>query len=205
MSFNDLTNKRYGRWTAMEKAANRGKQTMWLCKCDCGTIREVNAYSLTHNGTYSCGCFAKEHPNRKKHGLSYSATHRIWANMKDRCYNPHNKAYSDYGGRGIIVCERWKNNFEAFYEDVSKLPHFDEKGYSLDRIDNEKNYEPSNVRWATSAEQNQNKRNNINITYNGKTQCLKAWAKELDMPYCTLWQRIKTLKWSAERAFTTPL
>lgn len=200
-----LIGKCFGRWMVTDYAASVNGKARLVCKCECGTIRNIDKYSLTHNGTNSCGCLQKEQPNRKKHGMSKATIHRTWRNMKDRCYNKNNKEYSDYGGRGIKVCERWLDNFEAFYSDVSSLLHYNEMGYSIDRIDNNGNYEPNNVQWATKTEQNKNKRNNINITYNGKTQCLKAWAMELDMPYCTLWQRIKTLKWSAERAFTTPL
>lgn len=103
------------------------------------------------------------------------------------------------------MCARWKDSFEAFYEDVSKLPHFGESGRSIDRVDVDGNYEPHNVKWSTKAEQSTNKRNNRNFTYNGKTQCLKAWAKDMDMPYTTLYQRVYKSKWDIEKALTTPI
>lgn len=139
----------------------------------------------------------------KTHGLSHTKTSRAWRHIKDRCYNPKSKDYQNYGARGIMVAPHWKDDFLAFYEDVSKLEHFEEEGYSLNRIDNDGNYEPGNVEWATQTEQNNNKRSNINITYEGKTQCLKKWSKELKIPYLTLYQRIFNLNWTVEKAFQT--
>lgn len=205
MKIEELIGQTYGRWTVIDKAPSKDGKARLLCKCLCGTVRELDAYTVTHGHTLSCGCLQKEHPNRKTHGKSSTHAHNIWRGIKARCYNPNNKEYGDYGGRNIAVCDKWRDSFEAFYNDVSKLPHFGEQGYTIDRIDTNGNYEPSNVRWATKTEQNRNKRNNINITYNGKTQCLKAWANELHMPYLTLYQRIKTLKWNVEKAFTTPI
>ena len=204
-NFKDLTGLRFGRWTVIERSTNKGNQTMWHCKCDCGTERNVNAYALVHNGSNCCGCIHKENPNRKTHGMSRDFISSEWRGMKSRCYNPNNKSYYDYGGRGIKVCEKWKDDLQSFYDDVSKLEHFGEKGYTLDRINNDADYEPNNVRWATKSEQNTNKRNNINITYNGKTQCLKLWAEELNIPYLTLYKRINKLNWDINKALTTPV
>ena len=110
----------------------------------------------------------------------------------------------DYGGRGITIDKHWKDDFQAFYNDVSKLPHFDEKGYSLDRIDNNGNYELSNVRWATRKEQNNNKRNNHLIEHNGEKHTLAEWARLLGINRKTLNTRINQLHWDIDRAFTTP-
>lgn len=204
-NFRDLTGMRFGKWTVLERSTNKGVQTMWHCKCDCGTERDVNAYTLVHSGSNCCGCIHKEKPNRKTHGMSKTFISREWRGIKSRCYNTNSKSYKDYGGRGIKMCDKWKDDLQSFYDDVSKLAHYGEKGYTLDRINNDGNYEPNNVRWATKSEQNKNKRSNINITYNGTTQCLKLWAKEFNIPYLSLYQRINKLNWDIERALTTPV
>ena len=131
----------------------------WLCRCDCGNEVVVIGNNLKKEA-FSCGCFQKEMAKRAKttHGKAHSKLHYVWVAMKQRCFNPKVKNFKDYGGRGITVCDEWKNDFQAFCDYVSKLPHFGEDGYSLDRINNDGNYEPGNVRWATRTEQNQNRR-----------------------------------------------
>lgn len=103
--------------------------------------------------------------------------YRTWRAMRSRCNNPRDTGWSRYGGRGIRVCERW-NSFECFLADMGLRPSLN---YSIDRIDNNGNYEPSNCRWATDYEQNRNRGDNIFLTYNGRTQCMSDWAKELDL------------------------
>lgn len=159
----DLTGKQFGRWTVLYRDTN-AKYTSWVCRCECGTVRSVLRVNLRKTdpskGSSSCGCYAKE-MNKKaltKHGLSHSNIHFEWEGMKQRCNNPKSVSYKNYGGRGIKVCDEWSNSFKAFYDYVSALPHFGEEGRSLDRIDNEGDYEPGNVRWATRKEQNFNKR-----------------------------------------------
>lgn len=121
--------------------------------------------------------------------------------MLDRCRNHNNSDFFYYGGRGIKVCDRWKNSFENFLEDMGERP----KRTSIDRIDNNGNYEPGNCRWATKKEQNNNQRSNINLTFNGKTQTTAQWADELGMNSGTVRYRVNKLGWSAEKALTTPL
>lgn len=161
----DLTGQRFGRLTAIKKTGtyispSGAKKIQWLCKCDCGAEIVAIAADLRSGHTNSCGCYQKERTSEasKTHGMRYTAIYHVWSAMKDRCGNPRNKRYEDWGGRGITVCDEWKNDFQAFYDYVSKLPHFGEAGYSLDRINNDGNYEPNNVRWATRIEQNSNKR-----------------------------------------------
>lgn len=124
--------------------------------------------------------------------------------MNQRCSNPADSGYYNYGARGIGVCAEWKNSFATFYDHVKNLPHYGEEGYSLDRIDNEDDYKPGNVRWATRTEQNRNSRHAKSITFQGRTQCLEAWGKELGIKPATLQARLFSYGWSVERALTTP-
>lgn len=129
-------------------------QGFYLCKCACGNSTLVRRSNLLSGRTRSCGCFRKGRP--RSHGMSYSVEWRTWHNMRQRCYNQKNKSYQFYGGRGIVVCERWLESFENFFEDMGFRPG---AKYSIDRINNDGNYEPSNCRWATAYEQNANKQN----------------------------------------------
>lgn len=164
--FKDLTGKSYGRLTVVKQAPdyiqpNGRRRVRWECVCSCPnkTICAVRGEDLRSGNSQSCGCLQKETVRKTmtvhgKHGTHLS---RIWRGMKSRCCNPNVANFKYYGGRGITVFPGW-NDFQTFYDDVSKLPHFGEKGYSLDRINNDGNYEPGNVRWATAKEQSDNKR-----------------------------------------------
>lgn len=124
-----------------------------------------------------------------------------WKSMRERCYSPNCKDYVRYGERGIRVCDEWQN-FSVFREHVLSLPNAKSKGFTLDRIDNDKNYEPGNVRWATPSQQGRNRKDNRLITFSGKTQCLVEWAEELGIRKTTLHERLRR-GWPIERAFTT--
>lgn len=121
-----------------------------------------------------------------------------------RCTDSANDSYARYGGRGIAVCDEWRHDFQAFHDYVTQLPNYGEKDYTLDRIDNNGNYEPGNVRWATPTQQNRNTRTNRTITYNGETKCLAEWASTIGIQLGTLWYRLH-VGWSVEAALTTPL
>lgn len=131
------------------------KRPLWLCRCDCGKEVKVLARNLITGNTTSCGCLALE--TRTTHNKWGTRVYRSWDHMIQRCTNPNSTGYEYWGGRGITVYEEWKS-FDKFYEYVSKLPHCGEEGRSIDRINNDGNYEPGNVRWATKSEQNANKR-----------------------------------------------
>ena len=163
----DLTGQRFGRLVVIERAGSRYGHSAWLCKCDCGNTIVATASNLKGRTT-SCGCYQREAAARAKtkHGKAHTKIHYIWLAMKKRCFNENSSQFKDWGGRGITVCDEWKNDFQAFYDYVSKLPHFGEAGYSLDRINNDGNYEPNNVRWATRIEQNNNRRGVRNGTKN---------------------------------------
>ena len=205
--FEDLTGRKFNRLTVIKRAENnRFGQTQWLCECICGNKCVIYGYDIKCGKTRSCGCLQKEQASYSNttHGLSNTSLYNIWLNMKGRCCNLKNKRYQDYGGRGIEVCQHWRNSYEAFEEDVSKLPHYGEKGYTLDRIDNNGSYEPGNVRWATAKEQQNNTRRNHYLTYKGKTQTIAQWAEELGINRYTLYNRILTYNWSIEKALITP-
>ena len=210
----DLTGLKFGKLSVIERAGStKHGAVKWRCVCECGNETIVIGDELRKGNTRSCGCLAKEvtstrmkgkAPKNKTHGKAGTPVYKEWSQMKRRCFNPEDKSYANYGGRGIMVCDKWRDSFEAFYEDVSKLPRFGEKGYSLNRIDNDGNYEPNNVEWATNKEQSNNRRSNHLLTYNGKTQTIAQWAEEYSVPYKKLWKRINTFRWNIERALNTP-
>lgn len=211
MRFQDLTGQRFGRLTVLERAvrgSTPGKKhrTYWLCECDCGNVSVVLAEGLKSGNTTSCGCYHREVVSKTimTHKRIEDNVYLKWSAMKARCFNKNTEHYSDYGGRGITVCDRWRDSFDLFYEDVSKLPHFGEDGYSLNRIDNDGNYEPGNVEWADSVVQNNNKRNNRLVTFNDKTQTVAKWSRETGIPYNVIYKRAK-LGWSLDEILTTPV
>jgi len=204
MPFKDLTGRTFDRLTVLDRVENRGPYVQWLCQCKCGKRHKATTNSLTTKNTRSCGCLALEVRSKTgkantTHGMTDSVEFGIWRGIIRRCTEKENKGYRRYGGRGIKVCKRWLV-FENFFADVGSRPS---PQHSLDRYPNNNgNYEPSNVRWATRKQQMRNMRNNKVVTFNGKTQTLVEWAEELHIKYATLKNRINTLNWPIERAFT---
>lgn len=201
-----ITGQRFGRLVALGPIARQNKRIMWLCQCDCGQITIAPTADLRNGHTRSCGCLLSDFTVQKNtsHGLSHEPLYQIWLNIIKRCTNPAMKHFASYGGRGIAMCDEWRHDFASFYEHVSKLPYCREKGYSLDRIDNDGNYEPGNLQWSTQKEQCRNRRTNHVILFGGKTQSLAAWSEESKMPYGTLAQRLRN-GWSIERTLSTPV
>lgn len=176
----DITGQRFGRLVAVSKAPSsqgRNPLTHWNCICDCGEARVVGTMNLVRGRAKSCGCLQKEvvSENSTTHGMSRSGTYRSWNAMWGRCTRVGNPSFANYGGRGVTVCDRWKS-FESFFSDMGARP----EGMTLDRFPNaDGNYEPGNCRWATKAEQDNNKRTNVHVTWRGKTQTYSQWAREL--------------------------
>lgn len=192
--FKDLTGLTFGRWEVLgyagTKQGSRQQIGFWLCHCQCGTEREVPGSSLKQGASQSCGCLTAETTGnrRRTHGMSASAEYKIWQMMIDRCTNPNSGKFSYYGGRGIAVCERWRESFENFFADMGPRPS---EQYSIERENGDGNYEPSNCHWATLGEQRSNQRNNHLITHNGKTMTLAAWSRETGLKRETISQRLR--------------
>lgn len=152
------------------------KRISWLCRCDCGKTIPVDSGKI--NYTESCGCKTGDLISKFKttHGATKTAEYKSWSHMKSRCYNPKDAKYKNYGERGITVCDRWLKSFEQFLSDMGKKPT---KNHSIDRIDNNGNYELKNCRWGTSIEQMNNTTRNKFITFNGETLTVSLWAVKL--------------------------
>jgi len=181
---NDLTGRRYGKWVVIGLHKS-GRRTFWFCECDCGKIKSVRSESLGRQSK-SCGCEAKRlSSERAKHGRDGTPEHRCWINMRYRCTNPNAKNYHRYGGRGVQVCERW-DSFRAFFSDMGPRPT---ENHSLDRIDNDGNYEPSNCRWA-DWETQENNRSDVNlIEIDGIKKSESQWCRHFGKPRSTIASR----------------
>lgn len=196
--FMDLTGRRFGRLLVIEFVGkDKNRNTLWLCKCDCGKETIVVRNSLNSGHTKSCGCYLRESTKKRstKHDLCYTRIYLIWKLMKRRCLYADCKEYKHYGGRGIKICDEWLDVASFYRWSISNGYREDLK---LERIDNNGNYEPSNCRWATPKEQANNKRTNRVLTFNGKTQTIAQWADELHIKPSTLYNRI-WLGWDIER------
>jgi hypothetical protein len=194
--FIDLTSKTFGRWTVIEfySLAN-ARQAVWLCRCKCGIVKPVHGNSLRRGLSQSCQSCANV-----RHGRSYSPEYYVWQDILARCKNSNNPAYHNYGGRGIIVCDRWMT-FKNFLIDVGMRPS---SKHSIDRIDNDGNYEKTNCRWATQKTQNRNRRTNKLLTHHGKTVCVAEWADATGIAPSILYNRLRR-GWSVERTLTAPV
>ena len=208
MKLIDITGNRYERLTVVRKAEEASK---WECVCDCGKTIYVRGPDLRRGLMKSCGCLRRETSARNgraqtTHGLRNTRLYKEWVSMKTRCYNQNSPNYADYGGRGIAICEEWRNDFLSFYEWAMA------NGYdataprgvcTIDRKDNSGPYSPENCRWITNREQQNNKRNNRWLTYNGQTKTIPQWADETGINTSTIHNRISK-GWSVERALTEP-
>jgi hypothetical protein len=211
VNFLDLTEKTFTRLTVIARDLSPGHpehSVWWICQCICGRTTVASTRDLQYKSVKSCGCLRDEllaqgnlkHGQNRKSGPTpeYSA----WQKMKERCYSPECKDYPRYGGRGIVICERWRTSFEAFFKDVGPRPS---PKYSLDRYPNNNGpYEPGNVRWATRTEQARNTRSTVFLTLNDETHCLSEWSEILHIKHTILVER-HCAGWSAEKILTTPV
>lgn len=191
----DMIGKKFGRLTVVEYTGKRDKHNykIYKCKCDCNNIIYVNSNKLKSGNTKSCGCLKTE--QLTKHSKSHTRIYRIYYGMKQRCYNKKHRDFHLWGGRGIVVCDEWLNDFMAFYNWAMDNGY--KENLSIDRIDNNKGYSPSNCRWATQKQQANNTRNTVYLTYNHKTQTLHQWANELGIKYACLYSRYRR-KWKTK-------
>ena len=191
-TFKDLKAHRFGRLIVKELDKERSKQHIyWICQCDCGNTKSVMGCHLTRGLTKSCGCLVKENTRNMftTHGLTQHPLFEIWGSMKKRCYNPKTKAYKDYGGRGISVCDDWVSDFKSFYEWAIRTGY--KEGLTIDRINVNGNYCPENCRWITLQEQARNRRNTVWVTYQGKQICKAEFARMIGISDSTVRRRIK--------------
>lgn len=190
----DLTGKKFGRLTVMclDERGTKGK-TYWLCKCECGNVKSVRADSLRCGAIRSCGCLKREHDSlnlaRDKHNMSGTRIYEIWQSMKGRCFNRNNARWERYGGRGITVCEEWRDDFQSFCDWAMANGYRED--LTLDRIDNDGNYCPENCRWATQKQQSRNRRTNIEVTIGNSTRTLMEWCEIFGLEYKTIYARYR--------------
>lgn len=202
-----IVGSRLGRWVVLSAGTpDRHGNKRWLCRCDCGTEKEVFQNGLLSGDSTQCGLCGRRAsaPERSKqhitHGGSGSREYKIWTQMLQRCLNPNDKNFCFYGARGITVSAAWvgQNGFAAFMTEIGARPS---RAHSVDRIDTLKGYAPGNVRWATSVEQARNTRSNRMIEYGGETQCLSVWAERTGLKRETIARRLNA-GWSVEDALT---
>ena len=205
----DLSGRKFGRWTVLrlhhiKTDKNNKRISYWLCQCECGNRKVVNVTHLKNGTSLSCGCYAKEMSQKRQttHGLSKTRIYKIWMNIKKRCYNEKTIRFENYGGRGIKVCQEWLDDFINFYNWAINNGY--QENLSIDRIDVNGNYEPSNCKWSNAKSQARNRRNNHFITYNGETHCIAEWSDITGIKRDVIDNRIRK-NWDIERILTTPV
>ncbi len=199
-----LASRVFGRLTVIERTQGPNRNVHYLCRCECGENVIVAGSNLTASKQRSCGCLQREHAGEhsRTHGRSRTPEYNIWSCLITRCENRSSARYADYGGRGVAVCQRWRNSFEAFFEDMGLRPS---PQHSIDRFpDNDGPYSPENCRWATAKEQMRNKRNNRQLTFRGETLIVSEWAERIGIQRNTIHRRLG-LGWTVEEALTTPV
>jgi len=210
LDFSSLINKKYNRLTIISegdihKTIGGHKHRTANTICDCGAEKTIQVSSILNGKISSCGCLSKEILSKRAskrnsvHGYYGTPEYNSWVGMKKRCLNKKHKKYFDYGGRGIKVFEPWLKSFSSFLADLGERPSL---SHSLERIDNNGNYEPSNCIWATKKDQCRNQRTNVLIEYKGEVRCLADWAEIYGLSWQALFYRVFTAKWPIDKAFT---
>lgn len=197
----DLRGQRFGKVTVQEFDHSHGSLTYWRCKCDCGNEVLLSRVQLKKNWCPSCGCAPTYHNRSKRnnvqtHHMTGTRIYRIWKNMRERCSckNSDRRDYRNYYARGIKLCEEWENSFESFYEWAMASGY--EDTLSIDRIDNDGNYEPSNCRWVNNTEQQRNRRKTVFLTYKGETKALSEWCEIFGLKMKTCYGRLHQYGWT---------
>lgn len=210
-NFIDLTGKRFGRLTVMEISETKDWDIYWKCVCDCGNTTNVLSAKLRSGKTKSCGCLRTEKlvDRTKKHGLRHNRIYSIYCTMKARCYNPNNNEYHNYGGRGIKICDKWLSEDGAKnFADWAYANGYDENAdygeCTIDRINVDGDYEPSNCRWATMKQQMNNTRYTVFLTYNGETKSAAEWSEITGVRQGLLTER-KRRGWSDKDCIERPI
>lgn len=204
--YKGIEGNKYGMLTAIRNTHKHYRNTkalLWEFRCDCGTIKELPVAIVARGDIRSCGCYQKSHPTNITHGESNSRLYNLWCAMKNRCYNKKMRMYYNYGGRGITVCDEWRNSYEAFRDWAYANGYNDT--LTLDRIDNNSGYSPENCKWSTQKEQNRNKRNNVLLTYNGETKTAQEWSEIVGIKAHTIFARIHDYGYTDEEALTLPV
>ena len=200
----DFKNLRFGRLVAIKRIENNSNnRVQWECLCDCGEYTNKTANVLAKGDSKSCGCIKREIlvKRNQKHNLSKLPEYKIWKGLRTRCNNPNTDSSKNYNLRGIKVCDRW-SDFKKFYEDMGIRPT---PGHTIERKDNDGNYEPDNCIWIESKDQGWNTRRTLRLTHNGETKLTKEWAETTGLSEINIRNRITNLKWSVEKTLTTPL
>lgn len=194
--FDNLIGRKFGRLTVLGLSEKQsGRKSYWVCECDCGNKKLVRSDVLKRGQVQSCGCMKKEQDQVNFKRTTHGDAHRgsverlwhTWQGIKKRTSNPKDKAYFRYGGRGITMCDEWRESYSTFKEWALQNGYAD--NLTIERIDNNGNYEPSNCRWATIEEQCNNRRTNVLVEWDGKTQNIKQWSEEKGIPYRVLHDR----------------
>lgn len=216
--FQDLSGQRFGRLTVIERAPDRVSPTghhytRWKCICDCGKQTVTDANTLKSGGAKSCGCLSTEMAKARMtnkfstHNGTNERLFKVWCEIKCRCYNKNKKNYYLYGGRGIKMCDEWRKDYSAF-RDWALANGYDKEAVrgkcTIDRVDVNKDYEPSNCRWVDAKTQGNNRRDNKYITYNGETLTYTQWSERLFGKKYIVWKRINA-GWEEVSALTTPV
>ena len=191
---NDLTGRRFGRLSVIGVDDRGTRKTYFWCQCDCGTVKSIRGDGLLSGRIVSCGCKKREQDRinleaNHKHKMSHTRPYEIWQGIKGRCYNKNDARYSRYGGRGITVCEEWREDFSAFYKWALANGYRDD--LTIDRIDNNKGYSPDNCRWADQETQSRNRASNVKIRIGNATRTLVEWCEIFDLDYKTVYARYR--------------
>lgn len=200
-TFKNLSGQRFARLLCLHPVEIRkNRHVVYECICDCGTTKMVTSSNLKSDHTTSCGCWMREATSKanRRHGRSKTPAYRRWCQMIQRCHCEYAQNYKWYGARGISVCDRWRNSFESFLEDMGEAG----PGMSIDRIDNDGPYAPWNCRWATQKEQTNNtRRKGVQVRFRGEAKSLSQWGRELGIKTETIRKRL-AYGWSVERALS---